>query len=165
MQTADKEQTAWLFEVDHRFSKLAHDRFVHYDLYQSHALPDHLLGKIDIAVVDPPFLQKVSIFLPDDHSSDNTQDAQEHVAQALERLQRRSEAGERPTLIVCTGTKMRPDLQTIYGSLASGPLCQTTCTVGHDGSRLQNDFGVFVAPRSSCVGILAVDEAASLSLT
>lgn len=48
-----------LLEFDRRFALLAGKHFVHYDLDEPDKLPAELLGSVDIAVVDPPFLNEV----------------------------------------------------------------------------------------------------------
>lgn len=48
-----------LLEFDRRFALLASKHFVHYDLDEPDKLPAELLGSVDIAIVDPPFLNEV----------------------------------------------------------------------------------------------------------
>lgn len=48
-----------LFECDSRFATFARDDFVRYDLDEPLVLPEELVGQIDIAIVDPPFLNRV----------------------------------------------------------------------------------------------------------
>ena len=50
---------AHLLEFDSRFSVLDPKRFIHYDLDEPYVLPEGLTGTVDIAVVDPPFLNEV----------------------------------------------------------------------------------------------------------
>lgn len=50
---------AKLLEVDQRFNALAPNQFIPYDIDDPDIFPESLRGKVDIAVVDPPFLNEV----------------------------------------------------------------------------------------------------------
>ena len=50
-----------LLEFDQRFSVLAPKLFVPYDINEPDDFPDSLKCSVDIAVVDPPYLNEVCI--------------------------------------------------------------------------------------------------------
>jgi len=50
---------ARLLEYDQRFAVLAPKQFVPYDLDEPNKFPEDLRGTVDIAIVDPPFLNEV----------------------------------------------------------------------------------------------------------
>lgn len=50
-----------LFEFDKRFELIAGDNFVNHDLDEPEVFPEELRGKFDLAICDPPFLNKVSL--------------------------------------------------------------------------------------------------------
>lgn len=50
-----------LLEFDRRFSILSPSQFVPYDLDEPDKFPNSLKGTFDFAVVDPPFLNEVSL--------------------------------------------------------------------------------------------------------
>lgn len=50
-----------LLEFDRRFSILAGRSFVPYDIDEPENVPETLIGKVDLAVVDPPFLNEVCV--------------------------------------------------------------------------------------------------------
>jgi len=52
-------RTARLLEYDQRFSILSPRQFFPYDMNEPEVFPEELKGKVDIAVIDPPFLNEV----------------------------------------------------------------------------------------------------------
>ena len=52
---------ARLLEFDPRFELLGREQYVRYDLNEPEKLPSSIRGKVDAAVVDPPFLNEVRI--------------------------------------------------------------------------------------------------------
>lgn len=50
---------ARLLEYDQRFAVLAPNKFILYDIDEPDDFPDALRGSVDIAVLDPPFLNEV----------------------------------------------------------------------------------------------------------
>lgn len=50
---------ARLLEVDRRFAVLTPKHYIHYDLDEPEVYPSSLKGAVDVAVVDPPFLNEV----------------------------------------------------------------------------------------------------------
>jgi hypothetical protein len=52
-------KNAKLLEIDGRFGVLAPRHYVPYDMEEPTTLPASLTGAVDIAVVDPPFLNEV----------------------------------------------------------------------------------------------------------
>ena len=51
---------ARLLELDGRFGVLAPRQYVPYDMEEPTVFPAYLSGSVDVAVVDPPFLNEVS---------------------------------------------------------------------------------------------------------
>lgn len=53
-------ENTWLFEIDDRFSKVAGDSFVRFNLFKeaSSQIPASLKGQVDLVVIDPPFLNR-----------------------------------------------------------------------------------------------------------
>lgn len=51
-----------LLEYDRRFELVAGRRFIRYDLDEPDAFPEELRGSLEVAVVDPPFLNEVRRF-------------------------------------------------------------------------------------------------------
>ena len=49
-------------EYDRRFELVAGRRFIRYDLDEPDAFPEELRGSLEVAVVDPPFLNEVRRF-------------------------------------------------------------------------------------------------------
>lgn len=55
--TKASRANTYLFEFDQRFETFAKSRYVHYNLFDpTRVLPAQLMGSVDVAVVDPPFL-------------------------------------------------------------------------------------------------------------
>lgn len=52
-----------LLEYDQRFAVLSPKQFIPYDIDEPEDVPESLLGKVEIAVADPPFLNEVRLFL------------------------------------------------------------------------------------------------------
>ncbi|KAJ7088215.1 putative N6-adenine methyltransferase-domain-containing protein [Mycena crocata] len=111
-------KNARLLEFDGRFSVLAPRQYVPYDMEEPTALPAHLSGSVDIAIVDPPFLNEYT----------NT-----NVVKTLRQIMR-------PTgkLLVITSTSVTPVLEKLYDAAPLGPLRMTQIEVVH--GQLRNDF-------------------------
>ncbi|KAJ7072622.1 putative N6-adenine methyltransferase-domain-containing protein [Mycena amicta] len=114
---------AKLLEVDGRFGVLAPKHFIHYDLEEPLALPDHLTNSVDIAVVDPPFLNEYT---------------NEHLVTTLQHILRPS-----AKLFVITSTSVESVLQHLYDAPPLGPLRRTKIEVLH--GQLRNDFGCWTS--------------------
>ncbi|KAM0752024.1 hypothetical protein T439DRAFT_199341 [Meredithblackwellia eburnea MCA 4105] len=56
-----------LLEYDSRFEVFAGKKFVKYDLDEPDKVPEDLKGKVDLAIVDPPFLNEVRAVLSFGH--------------------------------------------------------------------------------------------------
>ncbi|KIK66012.1 hypothetical protein GYMLUDRAFT_239673 [Collybiopsis luxurians FD-317 M1] len=107
-----------LLEFDQRFSVLAPKKFVLYDLNEPDDFPDTLKASVDIAVVDPPYL------------NDRTNIK---IAQTIRQILRPS-----GKLIVITSKSVVPALREIYNEPPLGPLKEAALVVEH--GRLTNDF-------------------------
>lgn len=58
-QYEKQSSKAKLLEYDPRFKLFAGDQFVQYDLHEpKEGIPEELYGKVDICVIDPPFLNR-----------------------------------------------------------------------------------------------------------
>ena len=53
---------AMLLEYDQRFAVLSPKQFVPYDLDEPDTFPESLKGSVELAVVDPPFLNEVNLY-------------------------------------------------------------------------------------------------------
>ncbi|KII94517.1 hypothetical protein PLICRDRAFT_33313, partial [Plicaturopsis crispa FD-325 SS-3] len=112
---------AKLLEIDTRFAVLApRDGFVLYDLNDPDAVPADLHGAVDVAVVDPPFLNE----------STNAK-----LAQTL-RLVLHPARGK--LVLVTSTTAIEDVVRRVYSEPPLGPLRPTAMEVEH--GRLANDF-------------------------
>lgn len=63
-QNLHQSTTTLLLEYDQRFAIAAASsgggHFVHYDVFSDH-IPDSLKGTVELAVLDPPFLNEVTL--------------------------------------------------------------------------------------------------------
>ncbi|KAJ6459600.1 putative N6-adenine methyltransferase-domain-containing protein [Mycena sanguinolenta] len=116
-------KNARLFEVDGRFSVLAPLHYVPYDMEEPTTLPANLTEAVDIAVVDPPFLNEYT----------NT-----NLVKTLRQILRPS-----AKLIVVTSTSIEKILERLYESPPLGPLRRTKIDVLH--GQLRNDFGCWAS--------------------
>ncbi|KAF7298085.1 hypothetical protein HMN09_01029800 [Mycena chlorophos] len=110
---------AKLLEVDGRFGVLAPRNYIRYDMEEPLAIPEHLTNSVDIAVVDPPFLNEYT---------------NEHIVTTLRKIMRPN-----AKLIVLTSTSVESILQRLYDTPPLGPLRRTKVEVLH--GQLRNDFG------------------------
>ena len=51
---------AYVLDIDQRFAALAPEQYVYYDLDEPDVFPESLKGTVDLAVIDPPFLNEES---------------------------------------------------------------------------------------------------------
>ncbi|KAJ6569332.1 putative N6-adenine methyltransferase-domain-containing protein [Mycena capillaripes] len=116
-------KNARLLEVDGRFGVLAPRHYVPYDMEEPTALPAYLTDGIDIAVVDPPFLNEYT---------------NSHVVKTLRQIMR-------PTakLMIITSTSISETLEKLYDSPPLGPLRRTEIEVLH--GELRNDFACWAS--------------------
>ena len=63
-----------LLEFDNRFALVAGRAFVKYDLDEPDIFPEELRGTVDIAILDPPFLNEVRRSLIPSSSSSHSDD-------------------------------------------------------------------------------------------
>ncbi|KAF5385611.1 hypothetical protein D9757_006805 [Collybiopsis confluens] len=108
-----------LLEFDQRFAVLAPRQFVRYDLNEPDDFPDSLKASVDIAVVDPPYLNRTT---------------NQKLAQTIHQILR-PDTGK---LIIITSKSIEPSLHEIYTEKPLGPLRQTALVVEH--GRLANEF-------------------------
>lgn len=131
---------ARLFEYDTRFRTFAGDAFVHYDLHEPEDnLPQDMLGQTNIAVVDPPFLNRVT---------------NENVARTLKKLMRND-----GKLVLLTSTSVRDEVQEVYKNVVGG-LKETQIKVEHAGG-ISNEFACWTNVRC----LLLFDDGSQLSLS
>lgn len=62
-QHAKHHPGAVLLEYDQRFSAISPQQFFHYDFKEPDTIPESLKGEIELAIVDPPFLNEVWLLL------------------------------------------------------------------------------------------------------
>ncbi|GAA5954142.1 hypothetical protein JCM3765_005302 [Sporobolomyces pararoseus] len=117
----------WLLEYDQRFELLDSQKFVHYDLEQPERIPKHLWGTIDIAIADPPFLNKVT---------------NQHLSEGLKKLLKPKEQGGKLILLTSTSVSSLPEIYSKKSGL--GPLEETDLRVEHAGG-IQNEFRVWTS--------------------
>ncbi|KAE9397256.1 hypothetical protein BT96DRAFT_966267 [Gymnopus androsaceus JB14] len=110
--------TTRLLEFDQRFSVLAPELFVPYDINEPDDFPDSLKCSVDIAVVDPPYLNERT---------------NQKLAQTLRQILRPN-----GKLIILTSKSVEPVLHEIYSEAPLGPLRECALVVEH--GRLANDF-------------------------
>ncbi|KAJ7660808.1 putative N6-adenine methyltransferase-domain-containing protein [Mycena polygramma] len=116
-------ENARLLEVDGRFAVLTPRHYVPYDMEEPTTLPAYLTDGVDIAVVDPPFLNEYT---------------NSNVVKTLRQIMRRS-----GKLIVLTSTSVSDILEKLYDSPPLGPLRRTKIEVHH--GQLRNDFGCWAS--------------------
>ncbi|GJJ06164.1 hypothetical protein Clacol_000353 [Clathrus columnatus] len=116
-QRALRTQEVRLFEYDTRFSVLARDDFVHYDLNEPLSFPstskNNLYQSQDIVVVDPPFHDEAS---------------QRKLATTVKYILR-PESG---CIALLTGTSLAPHIDDIYRDLPK--LSRRNFVIKHDGT-------------------------------
>ncbi|KAL1667221.1 putative N6-adenine methyltransferase-domain-containing protein [Schizophyllum commune] len=110
---------ARLLEFDPRFELLGREQYVRYDLNEPEKLPSSIRGKVDVAVVDPPFLNE------------------DTNAKAIDALKLLLAPGAK--LLLLTGVSTEAILERLYTEPPVGPLVKTALEVEH-GSGLANDF-------------------------
>ncbi|KAF8641533.1 hypothetical protein AX16_009910 [Volvariella volvacea WC 439] len=110
---------ARLLEVDQRFAVLSPKAYFPYDMDEPDIIPEDLKGKVDIAIVDPPFLNE---------------DTNTKLSTTLKLLLHPTKG----KLVLLTSVSIEDILRRIYASPPIGPLRRTTLEVEHN--RLANDF-------------------------
>ena len=134
----DRAHDTYLFEYDSRFELIAAEQFVKYDFNESAALPEALLGTIDVLVLDPPFLNVAT---------------NQGFSDSAARLVRRDAAGRvTGRVLLLTGCSIGDEAARIYGALdqreaearggQAGALQRTALEVEHAGG-LANAFGAW----------------------
>ncbi|KAI9666396.1 MAG: hypothetical protein M1821_004332 [Bathelium mastoideum] len=116
-----------LFEYDERFAVFKQD-YVHYDFQKPLELQGELNGTFDRLICDPPFL---------------SEDCQTKAALTVKWLSRSwtphiegDEKQERPKIIVCTGERMQPVIEKLYGKMG----VRTTNLEIQHANGLSNEF-------------------------
>ena len=118
-----KHDGARLLEYDHRFETFAGSTYIHYNLHEPEEnLPEELLGKVDVAVCDPPFLNAVT---------------NECIVKTLRQLLRPN-----GRVVLLTSTSVAHLLPEIYDAPPVGPLYETQIKVEHAGG-ISNAFGLW----------------------
>ncbi|THV01279.1 hypothetical protein K435DRAFT_655583, partial [Dendrothele bispora CBS 962.96] len=115
-------KNAYLLEFDQRFSVLAPKLFIPYNLDEPDEFPDYLREKVDLAVVDPPFLNEIT---------------NKKLSQTLRQILHPT----RGKLLVITSTSAEPILQKVYNEAPLGPLRKTAVDIEH--GQLANDFASY----------------------
>jgi len=110
--------TATLLEYDQRFAVLSPKQFIPYDIDEPDDFPESLRAKVDIVVVDPPFLNEVT------------------NAKVIRTLRQILHLNSK--LILLTSTSIEDILSKLYNTPPLGPLRRTSIDPEH--GRLANDF-------------------------
>lgn len=135
-----------MLEYDQRFAIAAASsgggHFVHYDL-ETEQIPNNIKGTVELAIVDPPFLNEVSQrrttysrpkLVPDLRNSSPHQVTNRHLAQGLKELLHPTKG----KLVLITSTSVGC-LSEVYGSVPQlGPLRRAKLLPEHVG--LRNNF-------------------------
>lgn len=158
-QHLNPQPNALLLEYDARFDVLPGKGFIKWDLFDPERLPESLKGTVELAVVDPPYLNEVRprrpMFYPQRIALLTflsfrdvlyLQETNQLVAKSLAFLLHPTKA----RLLLLTSTSVSFDaLRSIYGTLPQlGPLREVTseeAKVKHDGGRIQNPFGMWAS--------------------
>ncbi|KAK7468307.1 Protein-lysine N-methyltransferase efm5 [Stygiomarasmius scandens] len=115
-------KNAYLLEFDQRFSVLAPKLYIPYDLDEPDVFPDSLREKVDLAIVDPPFLNEIT---------------NKKLTQTLRQILHPA----RGKLLIITSTSAEPILEKVYTEAPLGPLRKTALDVEH--GQLANDFASY----------------------
>lgn len=132
---------AMLLEYDQRFAVLSPKQFVPYDLDEPNIFPESLKGSVELAVVDPPFLNEVN------HTSFSLNTlliilakvTNHKVVQTLRQILHPTKG----KLFLITSTSIEDILHKLYDSPPLGPLRRTPMKIEHD--KLVNDFALWVS--------------------
>ncbi|KAF4623401.1 hypothetical protein D9613_001465 [Agrocybe pediades] len=116
-------RNARLLEYDQRFSILSPRQFFPYDMNEPDVFPEELRKNVDIAVVDPPFLNE------DTHTK---------VLQTIRQI-----LHPKSKLVLLTSTSIEDIILRLYDEPPLGPLRRTGLTVEH--GRLANDFACWAS--------------------
>ncbi|KAJ6474469.1 putative N6-adenine methyltransferase-domain-containing protein [Mycena vitilis] len=116
-------KNARLLEVDGRFAVLTPRHYVPYDMEEPTTLPAYLKDSVDIAVLDPPFLNEYT---------------NANIVKTLRQIMRPS-----GKLIVITSTSVSDILDKVYDSPPLGPLRKTGIEVQF--GQLRNDFACWAS--------------------
>uniref|UniRef100_A0A0W0GCP7 Uncharacterized protein n=1 Tax=Moniliophthora roreri TaxID=221103 RepID=A0A0W0GCP7_MONRR len=112
-------KNARLLEFDKRFSVLDPKRFIPYDLDEPDDFHESLRGTVDVAVVDPPFLNEVT---------------NKNLATTLRQILN----PKRGKLVMITSTSVENVLDEVYSQPPLGALRRAVLEVEH--GQLANDF-------------------------
>jgi len=113
---------AMLLEFDQRFAVLSPKQFIPYDLDEPDIFPESLKGSVELAVVDPPFLNEVT---------------NRKVVQTLRQILHPTKG----KLFLITSTSIEDILYKLYDRPPLGPLRRTPMKIEHD--KLVNDFALW----------------------
>ncbi|PWN39391.1 hypothetical protein IE81DRAFT_294920 [Ceraceosorus guamensis] len=123
-QHAYNRKQTYLLEYDRRFELIDAEEFVHYDLEEPLRVPEHLKGRVDFAVVDPPFLNEVT---------------SRKVAETVKEL-----LAPKGRVLLLTGRSIADAACGIYKEVADVELKETALKVEHAGG-LANAFGAWAS--------------------
>lgn len=120
----------FLMEIDSRFKVAAGDGFIRYDFNFPTKGLSHLQNKVDMVVIDPPYLNQPTTNL---------------IAQTVDFLtvkpsQQRERGGD---ILLLTGDSIGDYASKTYPRAGQSPLVRTRLQVEHDGGRLSNEFSAW----------------------
>jgi hypothetical protein len=133
-------ENTMLLEYDQRFAVLSPKQFIPYDLDEPDIFPESLRGSVELAVVDPPFLNEVNhtcIFLERLANFFFAKVTNRKVVQTLRQILHPTKG----KLFLITSTSIEDILYKLYDSPPLGPLKRTTMKIEHD--KLVNDFALW----------------------
>jgi len=108
-----------LLEYDQRFAVLSPKQFIPYDIDEPDIFPISLKGSVELAVVDPPFLNEVT---------------NRKIIQTLRQILHPTKG----KIFLITSTSVEDVLYKLYDCPPFGPLRKTSMKIEHD--KLVNDF-------------------------
>ncbi|KAK4700440.1 EEF1A lysine methyltransferase 1, partial [Phenoliferia sp. Uapishka_3] len=123
-QNRERRRQTKLWEFDERFGLLRKENFVKYDLNNPEEFPEEWKGSVELAVVDPPFMNEITNL---------------NLAKTLKALLHPT----RGRLILLTSTSVEHHFENVYGEPPLGPLKRVEeLVVRHEGG-LSNGYGVW----------------------
>jgi EEF1A lysine methyltransferase 1 len=128
---------AHILDIDQRFAVLAPEQYVYYDLDEPEVFPESLKGTVDLAIIDPPFLNEESYCFTMNLLSQVLtfwQTTNQKLVQTLRQILKPTDG----KLLLLTSLSVEPVLKKLYNNAPVGPLYMTALNV--DNGQLANDF-------------------------
>ncbi|CAO1617896.1 unnamed protein product [Sympodiomycopsis kandeliae] len=117
-------ENLFLMEIDERFKVASGNGFIRYDFNFPTKNLSNLQGKVDMVVIDPPFLNEKTTNL---------------IAQSVEYLLK----PQNGSILLLTGDSIGPYAAKTYPLSGQPPMVKTQLQVEHEGARLSNQFSAW----------------------